>query len=213
MKTIIKGILFDLDGTVLDTQKMNIIPLQKLILEELGERVSYDDLLKYCAYPGKQTIKILGFHDIEKSYEKWVKYVNEFEEGAVLYEGFSEVFKELHKMGIKIGIASSKMKKQYEIDFIPTKLDKYIYCAVLAEDTTLHKPNPDPLLLGAKLLDLKPENIIYVGDTFADEVASKKAGMKFALASWGAFNISEISSDFILNKPQDILELVSNNLK
>ncbi|MHA4990734.1 HAD family hydrolase [Cetobacterium somerae] len=208
MKTIIKGILFDLDGTILNTQKMNIFPLQKLILEEFGKEISYNDLLKYCAYPGKQTIKMLGFHDIEKSYEKWVKYVNEFEEGATLYDGFTEVFETLYKHGIKIGIASSKMRKQYQIDFIPTGLEKFIDCAVLAEDTTLHKPNPDPLLLGAKLLNLSPENIVYIGDTIADEVSSKKAGMGFALASWGAFNPSEISADFILNKPQDILKLI-----
>ena len=197
MKNTIKGILFDLDGTILNTQKMNIIPLQKLILEELGKEISYDNLIKYCAYPGKQTIKMLGFSNIEASYDKWVKYVNEFEEGKILY-----------KKGIKIGIASSKMKKQYEIDFIPTKLDKYINCAVLAEDTILHKPNPEPLLLGAKLLNLNPENIIYVGDTIADEIASKKAGMKFALASWGAIDISEMTADFILNQPLDILSII-----
>lgn len=208
MKTNIKGILFDLDGTVLNTQKMNIIPLQKLILEELGKDIPYDDLIKYCAYPGKQTIKMLGFDNIETSYDKWVKYVNEFEEGAILYDGFNEVFKTLHNKGIKIGIASSKMKKQYEIDFLPTGLDRYIDCAVLAEDTTLHKPNPDPLLLGAKLLELAPENIIYVGDTIADETASKMAGMKFALASWGTFNASKIVADFILDKPEDILNLL-----
>lgn len=208
MKNTIKGILFDLDGTILNTQKMNIIPLQKLILEELGKEISYDNLIKYCAYPGKQTIKMLGFDNIEDSYDKWVKYVNEFEEGAVLYDGFNEVFKILYEKGIKIGIASSKMKKQYEIDFTPTKLDKYIDCAVLAEDTILHKPNPEPLLLGAKLLNLNPENIIYVGDTIADEIASKKAGMKFALASWGAINISEMTADFILNQPLDILSII-----
>lgn len=211
MKNIIKGVLFDLDGTVLNTQKMNIVPLQKLILEELGKIIPYNDLIKYCAYPGKQTIKMLGFYNVETSYEKWVKYVNEFEEGAVLYEGFKEVFKTLHQNGIKIGIASSKMKKQYEIDFIPTGLNTYIDCAVLAEDTLLHKPNPDPLLLGAKLLNLNPENIIYVGDTIADEAASKSAGMKFALASWGAFNLSEFNPDFILNKPQDIIKLMEKN--
>lgn len=211
MKTIVKGILFDLDGTVLNTQKMNIVPLKKLILEELGKEISYNDLIKYCAYPGKQTIKMLGFNNVEQSYEKWVKYVNEFEEGAILYDGFEELFKSLHKIGVKIGIASSKMKKQYEIDFIPTGLAQYIDCAVLAEDTILHKPNPDPLLLGAKLLNLNPKDIIYVGDTFADEIASKSAGMKFALASWGAFNLSEFNPDFILNKPEDLIKLIEKN--
>lgn len=70
MKNTIKGILFDLDGTILNTQKMNIIPLQKLILEELGKEISYDNLIKYCAYLGKQTIKMLGFSNIEASYDK-----------------------------------------------------------------------------------------------------------------------------------------------
>ncbi|MGL6154022.1 MAG: HAD family hydrolase [Cetobacterium sp.] len=208
MNKKIIGILFDLDGTVLNTQKMNIIPLQKLILEELGQELSYDDLIKYCAYPGKQTIKMLGFEDIEKSYEKWVKYVNEFEEGATLYEGFEKVFQSLHGMEIKIGIVSSKMRKQYEIDFIPTGLEKYVLCKVLAEDTPIHKPNPEPLLLGADLLKLNPENIIYIGDTIADQMASKNAGMRFALASWGAIEKLNVEEKFILKEPLDILKLL-----
>ncbi len=207
MKNEIKGILFDLDGTVLNTQKMNIIPLQKLILEELGKSISYENLLEYSAYPGKKTLELLGFKNIETSYDKWVKYVNEFEEGAILYKGFDTVFRKLYEKQIKIGIVSSKTRKQYEIDFIPTNLEKYIQCLVLAEDTINHKPNPEPLLLGAKLLNLNPENIIYIGDTFADEIACKKANMKFALASWGAIQTINITCDFFLKLPEDILKI------
>ena len=112
-----KCIIFDLDGTILNTERMNLIPLQRLIKEELGEVISYEDLLKYKAYAGKRTLEDLGFKDIDKSYKKWVQYVNDFEEGAVLYEGFDEVMKTLNSKGIICAIASSKMKDQYEIDF------------------------------------------------------------------------------------------------
>lgn len=117
-----KCIIFDLDGTMLDTEKMNMIPLQRLIKEELSIDIKYEDLLKYRAYAGKTTLKMLGFKDIEASYSKWVKYVNEYEDGAKLYEGFDEVIKGLDENGILCGIASSKMKSQYEIDFLKTGL-------------------------------------------------------------------------------------------
>ena len=59
-----KCIIFDLDGTMLDTEKMNMIPLQRLIKEELSLDIKYEDLLKYRAYAGKTTLKLLGFKDI-----------------------------------------------------------------------------------------------------------------------------------------------------
>ena len=52
-----KCIIFDLDGTVLDTERMNFVPLQRLIKEELGIKMDYNDLLKYKAYAGKKLLK------------------------------------------------------------------------------------------------------------------------------------------------------------
>lgn len=201
-----KCIIFDLDGTVLNTERMNMVPLQRLIKEELGKDISYENLLKYKAYAGKKTIEELGFKDIEKSYDKWVKYVNEFEEGATLYEGFDEVIKTLYKEGIICAIASSKMKNQYEIDFGPTGLKEYIKCEVLAEDTEKHKPSPDPLLKVIEILDISPKECMYIGDTIFDFKATKAAGMDFGIAMWGADSLDGIEADFNLKEPRDILK-------
>ncbi|MPQ42936.1 HAD family hydrolase [Clostridium tarantellae] len=203
-----KGIIFDLDGTMLNTEKMNIVPLQRLIKEELGQDVHYEKLLKYMAYAGKKTLELLEFKDIKKSYTKWVKYVNEYEEGAQLYDGFKGVIEALHKNNILCGIASSKMKKQYEIDFLKTNLHNYMSGVVLAEDTEKHKPYPDPLLKAAETLEVEPKDVLYVGDTIVDFKAAKAAGMDFALASWGNFDISGIKADYELKKPIDILKIV-----
>ncbi|MDU1313770.1 MAG: HAD family hydrolase [Clostridium septicum] len=203
-----KCVIFDLDGTVLNTEKMNILPLQRLIKEELGEEHSYESLLKYMAYAGKKTLELLGFKDIDRSYEKWVKYVNEFEEGATLYEGFDKVIEDLSYNGILCGIASSKMRNQYEIDFFKTGLQHHMKSVVLAEDTKKHKPHPDPLLRVAKTLAIDPSECLYVGDTIFDYKASKAAGMGFALALWGATDLNGINADYNLENPSDLLSIL-----
>ncbi|MEG1004004.1 MAG: HAD family hydrolase [Clostridium sp.] len=201
-----KCIIFDLDGTILNTERMNLIPLQRLIKDELGNDTPYDELLKYKAYAGKKTIELLGFENIEESYKKWVTYVNDFEESATLYEGFNETIKTLHENGIVCGISSSKMRKQYEIDFYPTGLQQYMKSVVLAEDTENHKPHPEPLLKAAEILNIEPKECIYVGDTIFDYKASKAAGMDFAIALWGASDLTGIEADYNLNEPKDLLK-------
>ena len=204
-----KCIIFDLDGTMLDTEKMNMIPLQRLIKEELSIDIKYEDLLKYRAYAGKTTLKMLGFKDIEASYSKWVKYVNEYEDGAKLYEGFDEVIKGLDENGILCGIASSKMKSQYEIDFLKTGLQSYMKSVILAEDTENHKPHPEPLLKAIEILNIEPKDAMYVGDTFADYKSTKAAGMDFGLAVWGATDLDGLKADHYLNTPKDILKVLN----
>lgn len=203
-----KCVIFDLDGTLLDTEEMNMIPLQRLIQEEKGEFIEYNNLLKYMAYPGRKTLEILGFEDIDTSYDKWVKYVNEYEEGAKLYEGFVEVIETLHENGIVCGISSSKMKAQYEIDFLKTGLHRYMKSIILAEDTENHKPHPEPLLRAIELLDIDPKEAIYVGDTISDYKATRAAGMDFALASWGARNTDGIEEDYYLKEPKDLVKIL-----
>ena len=188
-----KCIIFDLDGTMLDTAKMNIIPLQRVIKEELNKEVSYESLLKYMAYPGKKTLGYLGIKDIKRVYDKLVKYVNEFEERAKLYDGFENVI---------------TSREQYEIDFTKTGLHKYMKSIILSDDTENHKPHPEPLLKVAENLNIDPKDCMYIGDTVSDYKATKAAGMDFGLALWGASDISEIKADYQFKKPVDILEVI-----
>ena len=87
-----KAIIYDIDGTILNTLNMNMYPLMKIIKEETGEDWSFEQVLKFAAYPGMKVMEELNIVDKEKTYARWVKYVNEYEEGATLYDGFLEVF-------------------------------------------------------------------------------------------------------------------------
>lgn len=202
-----KCVILDLDGTMLNTERMNLIPLQRVIKEELGKDIAYEDLVKYVGYAGEKTLDLLGFPHIERAYDLWVKYVNAFEEGATLYEGWIEVTEALDRQGIICAIASSKSEAQYEIDFLPTGLQQYMKCAVLADHTSNHKPHPEPLLKAAELLGVAPAEAIYVGDTVFDAQAAKAAGMDFAFARWAAFSVDGIEAAYHLETPRDLLDV------
>ena len=75
-----KAIIYDLDGTVLDTLKMNMIPLLKIIKEETGEDWSFEQVLKFASYPGMKVMEELQVKNPEETYARWVKYVNEYED-------------------------------------------------------------------------------------------------------------------------------------
>ena len=204
-----KAIIYDLDGTVLNTINMNMYPLIKIIKEETGEDWTFEQVLKFLPYPGMKVMEELQVADKEKTYARWVKYVNEYEEGASLYPGFEEIF-EAFDGSIIQAVASAKTTAQYQIDFVAKGLDKYMKTAVLANDTVKHKPDPEPLLECLKRLSLQPEDVIYIGDAHSDYLASKNAGIDFGYAKWGSVYAKGIDKpDHVFEQPLDLLKLLS----
>lgn len=204
-----KAIIYDIDGTLLDTLKMNMIPLQKIIKEELNEDWSYEEVLKFAPYPGMKVMEELNVKNKEKTYARWVKYVNEYEDGAVPYENIETVLKTLHDKHIRQAVVSAKLRKQYEIDFVSRGFDQYIEVEVLADDTNKHKPDPEPIYLCIEKLGLNKEDVIYIGDALSDYQVCLNAGIDFAYAKWGSVSAEGIEKPtFSLETPLDILKLL-----
>ncbi|MDD8048353.1 MAG: HAD family hydrolase [Thomasclavelia sp.] len=202
-----KAIIYDIDSTLLNTLDMNMYPLIQIIKEELNKDISLDDVLKYATYPGMQVMEELGIKNKEEVYARWVKYVNEYPDGAKAYPGIQEVLESLHGR-VKQAIVTSKKQKQYDIDFVSKGLDKYIDEVVLEEDTSKHKPDPEPLNLCLKKLGLDKSEVIYIGDARSDKEASSNANIDFGLALWGTLDNSlKDECNIVLINPKDILKL------
>ena len=135
-----KAIIYDIDGTLLNTLNMNMYPLMKIIKEETGEDWTFEQVLKFAPYPGMKVMEELGVKDKEKTYARWVQYVNDYEDGATLFEGFEEVLEKFKEKGLQQAIVSSKLREQYEIDVVSKGIDRYMSAVILEDDTTHHKP-------------------------------------------------------------------------
>lgn len=206
-----KAIIYDIDATILDTVRQNTCTLMQIIKEELGIDMPYEEAALFMTNPGQRTLKLLGIKDIDTAYARWVRYVNEFEEGSPLYEGFEPVLEAFQKAGILQGIVSSKMHPQYQIDFVSKGLDRYIATAVLAEDTPLHKPDPMPMLECLRRLQVEPQEAIYIGDAPGDQQAARNSGVDFGYAKWGSvFPEDSFQPDFVFEKPVDLLKLLED---
>lgn len=203
-----KAVIYDIDGTLLDTLKMNMIPLQRIIQEELHEDWTYEEVLRFAPYPGMKVMEELNIKDKSQVYARWVRYVNEFADGAVPYPDVEYVLSKLCEKGIRQAVVSAKLRKQYEIDFVSKGFGQYIETEVLADDTDKHKPDPEPIMLCLKKLGLDKKDVVYIGDALSDYQACIHAGVDFAYAKWGSVSDKGIKADIVLEEPLDILRFI-----
>lgn len=202
------AIIYDIDGTILNTLNMNMYPLLQIIKEETGETWSFDQVLKFAAYPGMKVMEELKIKNPEATYARWVKYVNAYEEGSTLYDGFMDVFEAFKKNYIKQAIVSAKTHKQYELDICSKGIDQYMDTVILAEDTTKHKPDPEPLLKCIENLNVPKEEVIYIGDALSDQQSSINAGIDFGYAKWGSVSTTPLHGTYTFESPTDLLKLL-----
>lgn len=206
---MIKCVVFDVDGTLIDTGEAILSSLQKVVQEDLGQVLSKEELRFAFGIPGAVTLEKLGVGNIEDSLEKWLKYLNDFKNTIKVFKGVNDCLIKLKAGGTKAGIVTSKTRKEFEDSFTPMGLADFFDYVVCADDTDRHKPDPDPLLKLLEISGYSPRDVIYVGDTIYDKKCAEGAGVKFGLALWGAEDIEGINPEYLLHSPEDIPEIVA----
>ncbi len=203
------AIIFDVDGTILDTEQAILKSLQKVLKDEVKKEYALQDLRFALGIPGKETLKKLNVLNIDVVHPKWSKAVLDFSHEVSLFAELEDVIKDLALRQFKLGIVTSKTKKELKEEFEPFGLSGYFEQTICACDTDKHKPNPDPLLACLKQLDVSNDQALYIGDSIYDLQCAQSAGVKFALALWGSKTREGFQkADYIVNKPKDILDLL-----
>ncbi len=180
-----KAIIFDVDGTMLDTERAQLKALQQ-VLEQHDLMYTMDELRVVFGIPGKDALKRLGVENINEVHKEWDKAVEVYMDEVQIFYGVEEALKTLTAQGVKLGIVTSKTRVQFVNEFQPFGLNDYFASIITAEDAPKTKPDPAPLQLCLTELAVAPAEAIYVGDTIFDYQCAKGAGVPFALALWGA---------------------------
>lgn len=200
-------IIFDIDGTILDTENADLLSLQKLLLEELNRNFSFDELRFAFGIPGEAALNKLGITNISECNLKWNRYLKENSHLVKAFDGIEDTLVKLNEKGILTGIVTSKTREEFLDNFVPFGLSNYFKLAVCADDTERHKPNPDPILKFLELSGADKSRTIYIGDTKYDADCASGAGIDFALALWGAKSSKGINANYFLEDPKQILDL------
>lgn len=204
-------IIFDVDGTLIDTEFADKKSLQKVLIEETGKEYALDDLDFMLGIPGHDALEILGVTDIAKAKRKWNQYMNDFHDEIRVFDGVERMLMDLKANNIVTGIVTSKTRLELENDFIPFGLMRFLDFYVCADNTKKHKPNPDPILKFLEISGVSNQQAIYIGDTMYDFKAATAANVKFGLALWGAKNHETINAFVKIDQPADIFEILVKN--
>ncbi|MED2693760.1 HAD family hydrolase [Bacillus toyonensis] len=206
---MITSLIFDVDGTILDTEKAILKSLQRILKEELNEDYTLDALDFALGIPGKGALKKLNVPNIDVIHPKWSKAVLDYYHEVSVFKSLEDIIGMLSLSTIKLGIVTSKTKQELIDEFEPFGLSSYFEYTICACDTGKHKPHPEPLLACLKRLDVPCHEAIYIGDSIYDMQCAKSAGVKFALASWRSKTKDAFKdADYILEEPKDILRLI-----
>ncbi|MDR7236384.1 HAD family hydrolase [Neobacillus drentensis] len=197
--------IFDLDGTIIDSEWIGLKALQAT-LKEQGIEKNLDELRFSLGIPGLTTLEILNIANIPTTLESWLEKEKPFMKNVPIFEGIIEVIMALPKAGI----VTSKTAEEMNHSFYLLNIDHHFHSVVCASDTEKRKPNPDPLELALKLLGCKADEAIYIGDSIYDMQCANAAGVDFGLALWGArTTLGFENAKYIFEKPKNILNLIN----
>jgi HAD superfamily hydrolase (TIGR01509 family) len=216
----IRAIIFDMDGTLIDTIDLYHAILRD-IMEFLGMELSLSrELLFETLSQGKKLSDIIFPPDMKNRITTVDQFstlaMNAFKEifsrGDVdLIDGVQPLFEELTQRGFRLAIVTSSMTEVI-VPFLKAKmLHPYLNCVLGRAEVPRLKPLPDPLLKCMEILNVQPRESIYVGDSAVDIQAGKAAGAWTVGVLTGTSNLSRLKAeapDAILDSVGDLLTIL-----
>lgn len=212
MNNKIDTLLFDLDGTLIDTNEL-IIKSYLHTFEEYypGEYVR-EDVLPFMGPPLREVFDRI---DMEKSEEMVKTYrtynLAKHDELVTAFDGVVDTIQHLHQLGFKLAIVTTKIADTAMMGLKLTGLDEYFDVVIALEDVEEPKPDPEPVYTALQRLGAKPENAMMIGDNHHDILSGKNAGTQTAGVAWslkGKEHLLTYEPDYILDDIKDLLTIL-----
>lgn len=217
-----KAVIFDLDGTLLDTID-DLGDSVNLALEELGYPQRTTDEYKLMVGNGFENLIRRAFPGNVSADEGMVSCMYElfrdnysrlYMEKTKPYDGICEVVEELYKKGVPMAVDSNK-RESFTVNLIHKFFPKDYFRLILGElPPRAKKPDPVSVEMISKEMGIPPREILFVGDTRIDVETGKNAGCDVAGVLWGFRDekeLREAGADYIIKAPRDILPLLCSS--
>lgn len=180
-----KHIVFDVDGTLVDTEDTTIGSLQDALLILTGKKPSREELHFALGITGEDVLRRLGL-DVETGMQVWLAQLTHYEGCNCLYPGIEQLLRTLQQQGCRLGVATSRTHLLYDAEIPGLGIAGYFGEVICAEDSQTHKPEAGPLEAYMQRTGAAPEEVLYIGDSVYDMLCAQNAGTGFLLAGWGA---------------------------
>lgn len=183
----IKAVVFDLDGTLVDTFAIYGRIYSVLFEAHFGRRLSIGEVFALGATAEIQTIrKVVGEADTGAYLERFCReYERELERcSALVYPGVPELIHSCRRRGVRLGIYTNKIRATAELTLVRMPFARAFSSLVTASHVQFLKPHPEGIQRAMKTLGASAQETLYVGDWPVDIATGRAAGVRTGLAAW-----------------------------
>ncbi|KAA0446144.1 MAG: HAD-IA family hydrolase [Candidatus Thioglobus sp.] len=209
----IDTLLFDLDGTLIDTAPDLAAALNALLLENGRVKKTLKDIRPLVALGAKALVN-MGF-DCDDSHPKFSQrkkrlleiYSNNIANNSATFAGINALFAFIKKRNLQWGVVTNKPEKLTNL--LLEKLAIKPDVLVCGDTLTQNKPHPAPLLYACAQLAISPNSCLFIGDDKNDILAGKNAGIKTVAVTYGYGKVADDwGYDYLIDNPKQIQELI-----
>ncbi len=209
-----KAALFDFDGTLFDTWPSLAMALKKTYQDHVGKNIDTECLKKFSILSRKELLaKLLMRPATKDEIDCFIRtYTGLMLRNIIPYKGVYKTIEFLNKNHIPWGIVTNKPKHYLELFTQHEPILASSSCLICPEDVINRKPHPEALKTACKVINVQPEEVVFVGDSLHDIEAANSCNMDCGLALYGytgeISNFNHLSINYYLH--DTLWELVSN---
>jgi pyrophosphatase PpaX len=205
-----RAVLFDVDGTLIDTAELIADSLEYACRVHLGRTHPREEYYALIGKPAIVQMEILGGDRAPEMMDTAVAYYEEHFEEERPFPGALDTLAQLHEHGIRLGLVTSKTRMELTPTLERVPLGRYAFVVVTADATTRPKPFPDPVYLALQTLQIGAQDVLFVGDSPYDLQSGRAAGVRTGAATWGPHPPSVLEAerpDYMFRRYKDLLDV------
>ncbi|MRH42007.1 pyrophosphatase PpaX [Aquibacillus halophilus] len=208
----IRTILFDLDGTLIDTNELIIASFVHTLQQYSDKEYLREEILDFIGPPLVDTFEKIDPILAEQMKKTYVTHnLHHHDSFVVAYPTVIDTISKLKELGYQLGIVTTKINSTAWKGLKVTGMDSMFDVLIGFDDVTHAKPHPEPIIKALKELDAQASTTLMVGDNYHDIEAGKNAGTKTAGVSWsikGKETLEAYQPDYMLEEMSDLLKIL-----
>ncbi len=204
-------VLFDLDGTVVDSGAIILASMRHATRTVLEREFADHELMASVGGPGLEAqMRALAPDRVEELVRAYREHNEPLHDDLRSFDGIGEVLVRLKDEGRRLGIVSAKRRSTVELAFARVPLGHLFDVIVGGDETERQKPAPEPLLLALDRFAAKPSDAAYVGDSPYDMQAARAAGVYAVGVTWGGIHDGAVleDADAVVHTAEELLAVL-----
>ncbi len=208
----LRAVLFDLDMTLVASKDIYVLGTRDLLRDELGVDYPLEEAYRQLGTPSPVILaRYYPAEMVAEAVQRLTRrYPPYYATSLHVFPGVMEMLPVLRRAGLKIGVVTSQAAPELEgmrpyLPFVEW-IDTWVTC----DSAGAHKPDPAPVNLALRRLNVLPAEAVMVGDALVDLLAGQAAGVRTGAALWGAYDrpgMLALKPDFCFEQPDELAGL------